>query len=279
MRQRGRSSASAAPCILRHIAELPFMLDFLLRAPKDLAAGLPDPVQAARRPDGLCGLARDLSVTTLMEAYARGLYPKAYAGPLKWWAPAERMVVDPGNAETPKSVRGQLSRRALGRDLRPRLRCRRRRLRKGRGDLLAPVLDEPESQACLFGAARRRFRPLLRSPRQRRRRWWQAVSASPSAASSSAKARSAKFAIGVTSGSPCSIAISPSGALQCTTRKRKSSTVSVSHRWRAKPIRSGSSPCSAAGGSVAGAPIRASAGRGCRQSGPKFRRALPFHTA
>jgi leucyl/phenylalanyl-tRNA--protein transferase len=96
-----------------HIAELPFMLDFLLRAPKDLAAGLPDPVQAARRPDGLCGLARDLSVTTLMEAYARGLYPKAYAGPLKWWAPAERMVVDPGNAGTPKSVRSHLSRRAL----------------------------------------------------------------------------------------------------------------------------------------------------------------------
>jgi leucyl/phenylalanyl-tRNA--protein transferase len=96
-----------------HIADLPFMLDFLLRGPKDLPAGLPDPMQAARRPDGLCGLVRDLQVTTLMEAYARGLYPKSHFGPLKWWAPAERMVVDPAAAKTPKSVRGHLRRRAF----------------------------------------------------------------------------------------------------------------------------------------------------------------------
>jgi leucyl/phenylalanyl-tRNA--protein transferase len=98
------------PC---RIADLPFMLALLLRRPKTLCAGLPDPRQAARRPDGFCGLAGDLSAARLMEAYARGLYPKAYAGPLKYWAPAQRMVVDPGNARMPDSLRGQLRRGAL----------------------------------------------------------------------------------------------------------------------------------------------------------------------
>ena len=108
MRQHGRSSASAALCILPISPNFRSCSTFFCARQRISAAGLPDPVQAARRPDGLCGLARDLSVTTLMEAYARGLYPKAYAGPLKWWAPAERMVVDPGNAETPEAVRGHL---------------------------------------------------------------------------------------------------------------------------------------------------------------------------
>ena len=96
-----------------HIVDLPFTLGFLLRDPKELTAGLPDPSNATRRPDGLCGLVRDLSMTHWMEAYARGLYPKSYAGPLKWWAPAERLVVDPAAAKTPKSVRGHLRRRTL----------------------------------------------------------------------------------------------------------------------------------------------------------------------
>lgn len=96
-----------------HIAELPFMLGFLLRRQKDFPGGLPDPGQAARRPDGLCGPVRDLSATHLMEAYARGLYPQAYAGSLQYWAPAKRMVVDPGDTKIPKSVRGHLRRRAL----------------------------------------------------------------------------------------------------------------------------------------------------------------------
>jgi leucyl/phenylalanyl-tRNA--protein transferase len=96
-----------------HIADLPFLVHFLLRRPHHLTAGLPDPADATRRPDGLCGLVRDLSVTHLMEAYARGLYPKAYAGPFKWWAPAERLVVDPAEAKTPKATRGHLRRRSF----------------------------------------------------------------------------------------------------------------------------------------------------------------------
>ena len=96
-----------------HIADLPFLVHFLLRGSHNLTAGRPDPADATRRPDGLCGLVRDLAVTHLMEAYARGLYPQAYAGPLKWWAPAERLVLDPAEANIPKPVRGHLRRRTL----------------------------------------------------------------------------------------------------------------------------------------------------------------------
>lgn len=96
-----------------HVADVPVLLGFFLRPPRTVPADLPDPMQAAGRPEGFCGFAYDVSATALIEAYARGLYPKAYAGPLKWWAPAERMVVDPAVAQAPESVRGGLARRAL----------------------------------------------------------------------------------------------------------------------------------------------------------------------
>ena len=50
--------------------------------------GLPDPEKALRHPEGLAGPLHDISVPTLVAAYARGLYPEAG----KWWAPAKRMV-------------------------------------------------------------------------------------------------------------------------------------------------------------------------------------------
>jgi len=41
----------------------------------------------------LAGIARDLSVPTLLAAYRRGLFPRAHFGPQKWWSPAERAVL------------------------------------------------------------------------------------------------------------------------------------------------------------------------------------------
>ena len=35
----------------------------------------------------------DLAPATLLDAYGRGLYPFCHLGPLKWWAPRERMVL------------------------------------------------------------------------------------------------------------------------------------------------------------------------------------------
>ncbi len=53
---------------------------------------LPD---LARTPDAgeLVGIADDLSVATLAEAYARGLFPHAHFGPTKWHSPTKRCVL------------------------------------------------------------------------------------------------------------------------------------------------------------------------------------------
>lgn len=55
--------------------------------------GLPDPLKAPKSHDGLCGIVRDLSVNTLLEAHSRGLHPASHAGPVKWWSPPERCVL------------------------------------------------------------------------------------------------------------------------------------------------------------------------------------------
>jgi leucyl/phenylalanyl-tRNA--protein transferase len=67
-------------------------------------AELPDPEAALTDPDGLAGIARDLSVATLVEAYSRGLYPWAHAGPVKWWAPRTRCVANPREILVGKSA-------------------------------------------------------------------------------------------------------------------------------------------------------------------------------
>jgi leucyl/phenylalanyl-tRNA---protein transferase len=58
-----------------------------LRRPRDLP-------NAARAPSsGIAGIVHDLTLPTLLEAYRRGLYPLAHAGPLKWWSPPLRSVL------------------------------------------------------------------------------------------------------------------------------------------------------------------------------------------
>ncbi len=54
--------------------------------------GLPD---LAKMPDvgELVGIADDLSVETLVEAYLRGIFPHAHFGPTKWLSPTERCVL------------------------------------------------------------------------------------------------------------------------------------------------------------------------------------------
>jgi len=53
---------------------------------------LPD---LTKTPDAgeLVGIANDLSVATLAEAYAKGLFPHAHFGPTKWLSPPERCVL------------------------------------------------------------------------------------------------------------------------------------------------------------------------------------------
>ncbi len=71
---------------------------------------LPNPEKALSHPEGLAGPCRDLTVPTLVAAYARGLYPEGG----KWWAPAERMVSFPENAYVSQRAWRLLQTRAYG---------------------------------------------------------------------------------------------------------------------------------------------------------------------
>jgi leucyl/phenylalanyl-tRNA---protein transferase len=53
---------------------------------------LPDPERTLNSA-GLCGMVHDLSVSTLIEAYRRGLFTFAHFGPLKWLSLDERCVL------------------------------------------------------------------------------------------------------------------------------------------------------------------------------------------
>lgn len=69
--------------------------EFMLREKTIGADGLPDPARALSSPDGLCGVADELSVATVMDAYERGLYPSGHLGPMKWWSPSSRAIAAP----------------------------------------------------------------------------------------------------------------------------------------------------------------------------------------
>jgi leucyl/phenylalanyl-tRNA--protein transferase len=69
---------------------------------------LPRAQDALAQPDGLCGVAGDLDVATLLEASARGLYPWAHLGPVKWWAPSQRMVLFYNELHIAKRLRRQI---------------------------------------------------------------------------------------------------------------------------------------------------------------------------
>jgi leucyl/phenylalanyl-tRNA--protein transferase len=75
------------------IAGLPGLAGMVARDLVARPAGLPDPAAALARPDGLAGIAHDLSVPTLIEAHRSGLYPFCHVGPMKWWSPAQRCVL------------------------------------------------------------------------------------------------------------------------------------------------------------------------------------------
>ena len=94
----------AYACHPKRIAGAPALLSFVARTALVAPAGLPDPETALRQPDGLCGLARDLSPAALLEAYARGLFAWKHCGPLKYWAPAQRFCVDPAALKVNKTV-------------------------------------------------------------------------------------------------------------------------------------------------------------------------------
>ncbi|NWG22996.1 MAG: leucyl/phenylalanyl-tRNA--protein transferase [Pseudorhodoplanes sp.] len=70
--------------------------------------GLPDPRKAPDTCEGLCGIAYDLSVDTLMRAYRIGLHASGLAGPPKWWSPPRRAILDFENFHMSRRLRSRL---------------------------------------------------------------------------------------------------------------------------------------------------------------------------
>lgn len=77
----------------KRAAGLPGLLRLCAREALAPDYALPDPERALASPPGLAGIAHDLTLDKLTEAYRRGLYPLAHAGPLKWWSPPKRTVL------------------------------------------------------------------------------------------------------------------------------------------------------------------------------------------
>jgi len=75
----------------KRIPELPEHFRLLVRDLVAPSRELPDAAHVAR--SGLAGIVHDLSPSTLMEAYSRGLYPFAHIGPLKWRSPPQRTLL------------------------------------------------------------------------------------------------------------------------------------------------------------------------------------------
>ncbi|MDI1347329.1 MAG: leucyl/phenylalanyl-tRNA--protein transferase, partial [Pseudolabrys sp.] len=69
---------------------------------------LPDPERALDNPPGLAGIVHELSLPTLLAAHARGLYPFAHIGPLKWWSPPERSLLFFNELHIAKRLRRQM---------------------------------------------------------------------------------------------------------------------------------------------------------------------------
>ena len=61
------------------------------------------------RADGLLAVGGDLSVPRLLEAYRNGIFPWFDAeGPVLWWSPDPRLVLDPAALHVSRSLRGVL---------------------------------------------------------------------------------------------------------------------------------------------------------------------------
>ena len=79
-----------------------------------LAAGarFPPASRALREPNGLLAAGGDLSMRTLIDAYAHGIFPWFSEGdPILWWCPDPRMVLPTAEVHVSRSLRRRLQRR------------------------------------------------------------------------------------------------------------------------------------------------------------------------
>lgn len=70
-----------------------------------LVESFPDPKTALNEPDGLLAAGGDLTVETLLEAYAQGIFPWFSDGqPILWWSPNQRSILQPGRVKISRSL-------------------------------------------------------------------------------------------------------------------------------------------------------------------------------
>ena len=72
--------------------------------------GFPEPSSALDNPDGLLAAGGALTAEWLMEAYGRGIFPwfENDEGPIYWWCPTERGVIEPGQMRISRSLAKRL---------------------------------------------------------------------------------------------------------------------------------------------------------------------------
>jgi leucyl/phenylalanyl-tRNA--protein transferase len=72
---------------------------------EDPRSPFPDPAGALRHPNGLLAAGGDLSVTRLLKAYARGIFPWYGPGePILWWSPDPRCVFHTDRMHLPRRL-------------------------------------------------------------------------------------------------------------------------------------------------------------------------------
>ncbi|MDH4063804.1 MAG: leucyl/phenylalanyl-tRNA--protein transferase, partial [Acidobacteriota bacterium] len=79
-----------------------------------LPPGAPFPSfrRALREPNGLLAAGGDLSVETLVRAYARGIFPwYSETDPILWWSPDPRIVLPCAGVHVSRSLRRRVARR------------------------------------------------------------------------------------------------------------------------------------------------------------------------
>lgn len=83
--------------------------------PRNPQAPFPDVEMAKQKPDGLLAVGGDLSVTRLVNAYRRGIFPWFGVGdPILWWSPDPRTTLFPERLRISRTLRKTLRKGHFG---------------------------------------------------------------------------------------------------------------------------------------------------------------------
>jgi len=83
--------------------------------PRNSQTPFPNVEMAEREPDGLLAMGGDLSVTRLVNAYRRGIFPWFGVGdPILWWSPDPRTILFPDRLRISRTLRKTLRKGRFG---------------------------------------------------------------------------------------------------------------------------------------------------------------------